>query len=132
MELDLVCCAEHSLVDVRSNKITFINVYDGLAIAAFPAQIGPISTILLFRRSAGEPENIQGSVKFFIDDLQIFEGPYDADFQGSLDTRVVADLARMVIPKPGLFSARVFLGEHEVGSYKFIIDPLEADGDRLV
>lgn len=132
MDVDLICCAETCLVDKRSNKVTLVNIYDGMAISGFPAAIGPFTTVLLFRRTAGEPEQVQGFVRFFIDDQMIFQGPYDADFQGSWDTRVVGELAQLIIPRPGLFSARVISNEQELGRYCFIIDPIQEDAERLL
>ncbi|MGH7021682.1 MAG: hypothetical protein ACREEY_17515, partial [Brevundimonas sp.] len=102
MKLDLICCAEQSIVDVRSNKLSLVNIYDGIDLSHFPAKIGPLSTVMLFRRSAGESESFRGVVRFYIDDEKIFEGPYEADFQGALETRVIADLDRMIIPHSGL------------------------------
>ena len=132
MSLDLFVCCEQAIVDVRSNRVTLFNVYDGIATPAFPATLGSITTVMSFSRAPAEPDRFDGFVRFSIDGEQIFEGPFSVDFEGASGTRVIAQLDGMIIPKPGRFEAVSIANDVEIGRYTFAVEQLDGNQPELI
>ena len=124
MKLIYTVCAENVIIDQFTNKVTLIAVADGYQFPQFPIVLANLALVVAYGRQADEPEHIDGTVKFRLNDQPIFEAPIKVDFQGNLRTRLVSQISGFVISGPGTMKATVAVPGAEDANWTIEIQSL--------
>ncbi len=122
MELEFILCAESTVVDAATRKLTIQNVIEEVTTVGFPAVMPPLTVVaLISRKKKSEPRKPKLSIRAELNGNQIFEIPIVPDFQGKLRNRVMAAFQGIVISGPGKLTMSLLEKKRIVGTCRIDI-----------
>lgn len=109
----LIIC-ETSIIDARSNNISFINVFEDIYTYGFPAKI-PLLTVVVTveRRSGREYKNKSIELRIYINRKELLSKSIELDFKGKKRTRINFVLNGLTIEESGILTFAVFYKNKE-------------------
>ncbi|MEY4363706.1 MAG: hypothetical protein RLZZ24_1058 [Pseudomonadota bacterium] len=115
-EVFFAVAANRIIVDAKTSQISIIDLYEKLQTSGFPVVIPKLSLLFyVSRQKMDEPVCSPTLICQCGDEEPILTTVINVDFKDLDVTRVVVALDNFSIPKPGLLSATLKLGEREWG-----------------
>jgi hypothetical protein len=123
MEARLIVCAQSVVIDQRSNALSLLNILEELNVPAFPFAIAYMAVGILLSREATEPSNPTNfTLRFYLENEQIFRTIINPMFQQHLRMRFVLDIQAFVIQRAGTLRVTVNQDERELGMWKVYVN----------
>lgn len=117
----IVLCTETLIRDKETDVISAINIIETIAVKSFPIAISKINFFVLLEKEDSDTENIEYSVKGFINDKEVISGPCPVHFQGKNTARLIVTLAGIAITEIGNLKIALFDHEKEITFYTISI-----------
>jgi hypothetical protein len=113
----LALCAETTVRDAQNNLVSIFNIIEDIVSQSFPLAIPKISCFFLVVREDNDPESEEFSLRFTIDNEETNRFPVQGNFQGKLRNRITTVVHGLLVPRPGCFSASLWLSEDKLGQW---------------
>jgi hypothetical protein len=122
MKLRFLVCSTAATVDQATKNVSITSILEQLTSPVFPAAI-PMTLVAMLERKVDEPEEVLLQIEFRIDgqDPPILAGPANLSFQGQLNTRLLASISPLVIPRPGQLTAELRSRNKLFGSWAITV-----------
>ncbi|MBK7142473.1 MAG: hypothetical protein IPH75_10370 [bacterium] len=114
--------AEQVIHDRDSNRISVINIFDGIAIDSSPLFLPQLTILTLIERSNDTVRAVDCSIDLRLDDDLIFTSPLHLEFGERGGTRSIVRLSGVVLPRPGTLKALFSHQGQVLSSYLVRID----------
>lgn len=123
----LCVCAESAVRDAESDSISVFNIIEGYSSDDFPVVIPKLSCVFMVEREDGDPNHLDCSLVFSIDDEEINRSPTSIDFQGKEVARLVAQVRGAMIPRPGTFKACLRMEDGTEGAWTMDVEKTQTE-----
>ena len=134
MKCILLACAESTLLDANTNRVSLINILDGIRSPQFPILIPVLSVLAITQKDDGEDDDVTCVIKISLGDKIIFENPTDVNYQGAKMHRIMAAIQGLIVPDSGVMTIELLFNDEKVGSCEICVEslivaaPNEGDG----
>lgn len=124
MKTVLLACAESTLLDANTNRVSLINVHDEIGSPQFPFLIPIFSVLAITKKDEGEDDEGTCSIKISLDDQIILDAPVLVNYQGGEIHRSMLGLQGLVITGPGILKVILLHENVEIGEWQIPIKQL--------
>lgn len=124
MKVVLLVCAESTLLDANSNRVSLINVYDEISSPQFPFLTPLFSVLAVTQKDDDEEDECSCNVRISLDDNEIFVAPVLINYQGTELHRTIIGLQGLVISGPGTLKIQLLFDGAEIGDWNIPVKQL--------
>jgi hypothetical protein len=124
MRAKLFLCAQASAIDARTNSISVFHILEEVHAPAYPVVLPTMSIIALLELDEGEPIATEVHLQIFLGNQQLFDGPFQTNFQIRRKARAVAEINGLVIPAPGVLRVLVASAGRNVAAWEMTVDQI--------
>lgn len=118
----LFLCAEHTIRDAETNKVSAINILDGISAESFPALLPNLNVLMVLERDVEvDPDEFAGTFELLIGSQQLVSFPIKGTFTGKRRVRQFIGFGGLVLPAPGTILARAKIGDLNL-EYRFELE----------
>jgi hypothetical protein len=122
MTCDTLLCAQNVVVDKNTDRVSIINLVEGVASTIFPFVLPLMAFIQLRRGSADESSQQTLTFKITNAGKEISSSPIQVDFIGNnLKNKTILNIEGVIVNSPGDLELSVNEGETPLKSYRVII-----------
>ena len=114
----LAVVADSVVRDADSNYVSIFNVFEEVNSFGFPLALNKFYALFMLTRQATDTEQYDGRLRMTLAGVQLTDVPLRFDFQGKVNTRVMAQLNGLIIPAPGILRTSLFIGADEIGHWE--------------
>lgn len=125
MDLVILACASGVTVDSQTNQASIFGLLEEVRPVGFPAAM-QVFLMAQFRKTPKESSSQNVQLTIALEREVIFQTPLTIDFQDKLRARLVANLAGLVVTKPGLLSFKITQKKKQFGAWLVEIHPPES------
>lgn len=125
MKTILLACAESTLLDANSNRVSLINIHDALSSPQFPFLIPSFSVLAVTRKEDGEGDELTCSIRISLGDQTVLDTPVLVNYDGSDIHRSIIGLHGIVITVPGILRIQLLFNDSEIGGCEIPVNQLE-------
>jgi len=126
MKLRLIACAQSHAVDQKSNNVSLFNLIEELEPQGFPAVTPPFTFFVNVERSDRGEESAKMRLVVSLGGDVLSDGPFIVGFQGNPRARGFAEIAGIVLSKPGVLAFTLFNGTEKLGEWPILVKPAAA------
>lgn len=124
MKTVLLSCAESTLLDANTNKVSLINIFDELTSPQFPFLIPNFSVLAVTKREDGEEDQGSCTIKISLDEQIILDAPVLINYQGTAMHRAIMGLHGLVVSGPGILKVQLLYEETKIGEWLIPVSQL--------
>ena len=124
MKSILLTCAESTLLDANTNRVSLINIYDELVSPQFPFLIPLFSVLAITEKVDGEQDEGFCTIRISLGSQTILDAPVLVNYQGSDIHRSMLGLRGLVIAEPGVLRVQLLHNEEEIGVWQIPVKQL--------
>jgi hypothetical protein len=122
VKLQLLTCAQTTVVDQKTNALSVINILQEINSPVFPVATPGFTIASILWRETTEPnEPTDIAVKMRLNGKEIMNVPIAANFQGRLGLRHVGSVQGLLIEEPGELRVSFQAGEEPLGEWVILI-----------
>ena len=125
MRVKAFLCAESVILDVATNRVSCINILDGLASPQFPLLMPQLAAVGMFERDAGDADEHNCELTIHLNDVELARGPILVSFQDANLTRAMVSMNGLVFPQPGQLKMALVENDAEIATWVVNITQLE-------
>jgi hypothetical protein len=118
MQLIFIGCADHCIIDQRSNRISLFNLVEDFNAVSFPAVQLAFTVLVIATRMPNEPAHQTGDLTISIGPQQILNVPVEFNFQTLNRTRIVTEFQGLPLSNPGTLEVVVRVAGQVFGSWQ--------------
>lgn len=107
--------------DAEENRISVIDLFEDIAISAFPVMLPRLSMIWALSRDEGDAGEFSGNIVLRLNDQILLQTDLDVNFQGGLATRSITVIGGLALHAPGQFSATWSIPSQAEAKYEVTI-----------
>ena len=124
MKTILIACAESTLLDANSNRVSLINVHDELASPQFPFLLPLFSVLAVTKKDNNDEDEGSCTVRISLGDQTVLDAPVLVNYQGGEIHRSILGLHGLVIAGPGTLKVQLLHEEAEIGLWEIPVKQL--------
>ena len=124
MKMILLACAELTLLDANSNRVSLINIYEELSSAQFPFLIPYFSVLAITKKEDGEEDEGSCAIKVSLGDEAVLETDVLVHYEGGEIHRSIISLQGLVITSPGTLKLQLLHNSSEIGYFDILVKQL--------
>lgn len=124
MRCVLIAATELCVIDARTNNLSLINLLQDINSPTFPVVLPKLALAVILDRQENEQQQITTSIRMAIEETQLFDVPFQIDFQGRLRVRAVADMQGVLLPRPGVLKASLHYENAELGAWTLSVNQI--------
>ena len=126
MQLSFILCAESAVVDRTTNKLSIYNIIEQVSSPIFPAAV-PMTLVAQFTRTKRENDQQKMKLTFSLDNMTkpLGEEQISISFEKKMSSRLIAYIQAVIIPQPGILSAKLEQRNRLLGEWKMNIKKLD-------
>jgi len=113
----LLACAETTLLDANSNRVSLINIHDELSSPQFPFLIPLFSVLAITKKEPGVENEGSCKIKISLEHQTLIDAPILVNYQGGDVHRSMLSLHGLVITGPGTLKVQLLHNEAEIGEW---------------
>ncbi len=113
--------SEMIIRDGEANKLSAINVFDGLATANFPILIPTLCFYALFKKEAEDQRIYELVFHLSASGVEVWRQPYRLDFESELACRAIIRVLGFPIEAPGNIKGEFKIAGKSICSYEFSV-----------
>ena len=117
MQLLFFTCAESSVVDSRTNRLSIFHVMEEMEAASFPAPLGQLTCIMMLSKTRRERQNVLFHIRFNLNKQLLVDLPFEVNFQDKQRVRGLAEIRNLVISGPGKLQAVLNYKNKDLGEW---------------
>lgn len=127
----LSVAAGRVIIDSMSNKISIIDVFEGLKSQSFPLILPSISLLFYIRRDGSDESAKNLFLRCSVDETETLRVPFRIDFQQGNTTRAIIGFDGFVIPKAGTLKVELLDGENVVATLELPVEQLDIQSPQV-
>ena len=124
MKTVLLACAESTLLDANTNRVSLINIHDEVASPQFPFLIPLFSVLAVTKKADEEGDECSCAIRISLGDHVILDTPVLINYQGGSIHRAMLGLHGLVITGPGILKVQLLHNEAEIGDWQITVNQL--------
>lgn len=118
MKTIFLACAESTLLDANTNRVSLINIHDELSSPQFPFLIPLFSVLAVTKKEDGEEDEGSCAIKISLENETVLDAPILVNYQGSDVHRSVLAMHGLVITSPGTLKIQLLHNDAEIGEWQ--------------
>ena len=131
MRTVLMLCSRDLSADKVTNQVSAFALFEGFQAGGFPLLLSPFACLVVLEREPNEAVDANGTFHLLLGDRELFTREMAVNFRDRTRTRQMIRLEGLVLPAPGLVTARFRVGAHQA-EYTFHVDPPAGGQPQLV
>lgn len=124
MKTVLLACAESTLLDANTNRVSLINIHDEISSPQFPFLIPLFSVLAITKKEDGEEDEGSCTIRISLGDQVVLDAPILVNYQGGEIHRSMLGLHGLVIAGPGTLKAQLLHNDVEIGVWQIPVKQL--------
>lgn len=124
MKTILLACAESTLLDANTNRVSLINIHDELSSPQFPFLVPLFSVLAVTKNEGGEADEGSCTIRISLGDQTVLDAPVLVNYQGGDIHRSMLGLHGLVITGPGMLRVQLLHNEAEIGEWQIPVKQL--------
>jgi hypothetical protein len=118
--------SEQIIRDAETNKMSVVNILDGILAASFPVIIPILVFFVEFRKDPGDPQIVDVTFHFSVNGNEVLRQPHRVDFQNQLLCRAITRILVFPINGPGIVKGEVkTVDAKTIGSFEFSVADIQ-------
>jgi hypothetical protein len=117
MNLLLLTCAETSVLDQATNRVSLFNLLEEVITPTFPIGIYSIAVFTLWEREATEPDT-HADLTVRLNERQLMQAQLGLNFQQATRCRAIITVLGLLLNEPGILVFEITLAGQVVGSWR--------------
>ena len=114
----LMLLSDDVIRDAERNRISIINIFEGLEAQSFPLLMHKLSVFCLLAKDKDDADEVAAEIRVTLDRKNIIDAlPITVDFKGAVHNRTTLNILGVVIQKPGVITASLYSKSKKIASY---------------
>lgn len=122
MEARLFLVAQSSAVDARTNSISAFNIMEEIHAATYPIVVPTMAILAMIDQGESEPDRPDVQLQISLGGQQLFQGPFQVDFQGRRKGKALAEFNGLVVPAPGVLRLSLSYNGQPFAAWEIVCD----------
>jgi hypothetical protein len=111
----LAACAQRVIVDAQTNKLSIIDMIEGMQSQTFPMILPSFACVFNFDRDPAVDEaKLSFEIVAHVDESEVFKYPGELNFEDKSFTRTIISFEGFVIPGPGKLGVKIMNGKEKL------------------